>query len=75
MVTTSTPLKDTYAIINVALADGTVIVNNQPAGYKDTWTSAQVEKDGFHCPITTMIDGKMFKGSFMLYENPPKKKV
>lgn len=70
MVTTSTQsLKNTYAIINVSLADGTIIVNNQPAGYKGTWTSAQVEKDGFHTTITTMIDGKMFKGSFMLYKN------
>ena len=69
MVTTSIPLSDTYAVINVTLADGTVIVSNQPAGYKGTWTSAQVEKDGFHATITTMIDGKMFKGSFMLYEN------
>ena len=69
MVTTSTPLSDTYAVINVALADGTVIVSNQPAGYKGTWTASKVEKDGFHATITTMIDGKLFKGSFMLYNN------
>lgn len=69
MVTTSTPLSDTYALVNVTLADGTQIVNNQPAGFKGSWTKAQVEKDGFHCTISTMIDGKMFKGSFMLYEN------
>ena len=69
MVKATTPLSDTYALVNVTLADGTVIVSNQPAGFKGTWTKAQVEKDGFHATITTMIDGKMFKGSFMLYEN------
>ena len=66
---TTTPLSQTYAIVNVTLADGTTIVTNSPAAYKGSWTKAQVSKDGFHGVINTVIDGVSFKGSFMLYKN------
>jgi hypothetical protein len=66
---TNTPLSQTYAIVNVTLADGTAIVSSQPAAYKGIWTDKKVQKDGFHGVITTVIDGVAFKGSFMLYKN------
>jgi hypothetical protein len=72
MVKATTPLSETYAIVNVTLVDGEAqrpIVTNSPAAYKATWTKAKIEKDGFHGVINTVIDGVSFKGSFMLYKN------
>ena len=69
---TTTPLSQTYAIVNVTLVDGDEkrsIVTNSPAAYKGEWTKAKIEKDGFHGVINTVIDGVSFKGSFMLYKN------
>ena len=61
-------VKATHATVVVTFPSGeelTVL-----AQYKGVWGSKNTEKDGFYGQIpNTIVNGKVLKGSFMVYEN------